>query len=99
MSRNKIPYSQVLFILKNVLKSIKSYINQAHTQDMEIRLNYTLTKNQSLKFVHLEKKKADDFFCHPELFATIQDPLAMSKMRMFLAEISNSPALLLLAGH
>ena len=66
---------------------------------MEIKLNYTLKKNQIIKFVHLEKKKADNFFCHPELFASIQDPLAMSKMRMFLAEINNTPALLLLAGH
>ena len=49
-------------------------------------------------FKHAEKK-ADNFFCHPELFASIQDPLAMSKMRMFLAEINNTPALLLLAGH
>lgn len=93
--------SSFFFIKKNVflLKPIKNDINQAHTKGLEIRQNYTQMQNQSLKTVHLEKRKKMDFFCYPELFATIQDPLAMSKMRMFLAEISNSPALLLLARH
>ena len=72
MTGNKIPNSPVFFfffffIKKNafLLKPIKNDINQAHTKGLEIRQNYTQTQNQSLKTVHLEKRKRMTFSAIP----------------------------------